>query len=245
VSTAAATSVQEIQGFEDQLRAYLSQQDSAPEGLESLRDLAVETRTRLLDLDAAEIELELNDALRLEIRGYILNAVRTLLRVPDAETEEQARRYAAEALVDLEATRHILRDAVDHEPLRTASHAGTPVLSRADAARHMTEWLPRLSREQQAELLGVDPRSLARWREDADKPAAWRAEMVVELAGIIRHSWTNEGVYRWFLRPHPFLDGRRPLEVLAMSDEELRSSSSDWEVLLTNAARGGRAPVAS
>ncbi len=245
MSTTAAMSVEDIARFEDQLRAYVAQQDDAPAGLASLRDLAVETLTRLLDLDEAEIELELSDALRLEMRGYILNTVRALLRLPDAATDEQALRFAADALVNLEATRHILRDAVDHEPLRTAEHAGHPMLSRADAARHMTEWLPGLSREQQAELLGVDPRSLARWREQPDKPASWRTEIAVELVGIIRHSWTDEGVYRWFLRPHPFLDDRRPVDVLSMSEKELQESHSDWEGRLIDAARGGRGQVAS
>lgn len=245
LSTAAAMSVEEITRFEDQLRAYVSQQDSAPAGLASLQKLAVETRTRLLDLDEAEIELELNDSLRLEMRGYILNALRALLQVPDASSEEQARRLAAEALVELEATRHILRDAVDHEPLRTARHVCHPALSRADAVRHVNQWLPALSREQQAELLGVDPRSLARWREETDKPATWRVEMTVELAGIVRHSWTDEGVFRWFLRAHPVLDGRRPIDVLATPPEELEQSDTDWEAQLVAAARGGRAQVAT
>lgn len=238
-------SVEEIARFEDQLRSYVAQQDDAPAGLASLQELAEETHTRLLGLDEAEIELELSDALRLEIRGYILNALRALQRLRDAATNEQARRFAADALVDLEATRHILRDAVDHEPLRTAEHAGHALLSRADAARHITEWLPGLSREQQAELLGVDPRSLARWRGDTDKPASWRTEIAVEIVGIIRHSWTNEGVYRWFLRPHPFLDGHRPVDVLSMSEKELEESDADWESRLVDAARGGRAQVAS
>lgn len=238
-------SVQEIQDFENQLRGFLSQQSSAPVGLESLRDLVVETRTKLLNLDEAEIELELSDALRLEMRGYILNAVRTLLKVTEATGEDEALRLVAEALVDLEATRHILRDGVDHEPLRTAEHAGNPMLSRADAARHMTEWLPGLSREQQAELLGVDPRSLSRWREEDDRPAPWASEIAVEIVGVIRHSWTNEGVYRWFFRRHPELDGHRPVDVLAMSPEELRESDTDWEGRLINAARGGRAQLAT
>jgi uncharacterized protein (DUF2384 family) len=236
-------SVKEIARFEDEFRRFVSSQNSAPIGLQSLRTLAVETSTRLLDLDEAEIELELSDGLRLEMRGYILNALRTLRQVPEA-SEDEAIRLAAEALLELEATRHILRDAADHEPLRTGATAGSAMLSRADAARHMIEWLPRLSREQQAELLGVDPRSLARWREDADKPASWQAEMAVELVGIIRHSWTNEGVYRWFSRPHPQLDGRSPLDVLSMSDEDLRADL-DWEGRLFDAARGGRAQLAT
>ncbi len=246
VSHTAVLSVdEEIDRFEDQLRAYVSRQHDAPAGLATLRELAAETRDRILDLDDAEIELELNDALRLEMRGYILNAVRALVRVRDAATDEQARRFAAEALVDLEATRHILRDAVDHEPLHTAEKSGEAMLSRADAARHMSEWLPALSRDQQADLLGVEPRSLVRWRKDREKPASWRAEMAVELVGVLRHSWTNEGVYRWFLRPHPFLDGRRPIDVLSMTEKALQDSDTDWEGRLVDAARGGRAQVAS
>ena len=60
---------------------------------------------------------------------------------------------------------------------------------------------------------------------------------MIELIGILRHSWTNEGVARWFGRAHPMLDDQTPLSVLDDDDP-------DWEVRLIDAARATRAQTA-
>lgn len=229
----ATAPAQEIEAFEERFREYVLR-DHAPAGLDGLDELARRTNDRLLALSKDALELELSDALRNELRQYLLAALRTLNEIVHSSQADEQRRYAAETLVELEAVRHIFRDAIDHEPLRSTHPDGSAFLSRAGAADQITKWLPRLSRDEQAELLGIEARTLLRWKEMPDAPAPRPAELATELVGILRHSWTNEGVARWFQRSHPLLDGRTPAEVLAEDDP-------DWEQRLLNAARAGRA----
>lgn len=227
----------ELTEFERDLQRLITG-DDAPVGDRSLFDRIDETLARLLELSQADIQLELSETLRVELLQYCLTTVAKLDNARRAgENTEMARRYVAEALLDLEAMRHIIRDAIDHEPLRTLDLGGRErALSKHDAARHVEQWLPRLTVEQRAEMLGTDARTLRRWRDAGDASAPRRAELAVDLAAVLRHSWTDEGVLRWFSRPHPMLDGHAPNDVI---------DNVDWELRLRDAARAARVLTAT
>lgn len=227
----------ELTEFERDLQRLITG-DDAPVGDRSLLDRIDETLRRLLELSQADIQLELSETLRVELLQYCLTTVAKLDSAKRAGKDtEMARRHVAEALLDMEAMRHIIRDAIDHEPLRTfEAGGGQYALSRHDAVRHTEQWLPRLTAEQRAELLGTDARTLRRWKDADQAPAPRRAELAVDLAAVLRHSWTDEGVLRWFSRPHPMLDGQAPIDVI----DEI-----DWEPRLRDAARAARVLTAT
>jgi|GEM_PF-2151980 len=226
--------LEEVEGFEEDLRALVAGRTNAPGGTKALVKLADRTLNRLLELDAQHIDLELSDALRAEINVYVLDALRYLKKIRTDRTDADNLAYGRKALLELEATRHILRDGLDHEPLRTFGTAERPQLSRADAVRQLQTWLPRLEKERRAELLGISTKTLSRWATTDDKPATWRAEIATVLVGILQHSWTDEGVYRWFSRPHPQLQNQTPHALL-------QAETGDAEQQLIAVARGGRA----
>jgi hypothetical protein len=244
MGTAAAGAVDTLESFETRLRAEVFRED-APDGLDALGELAAQTRDELLALSEQRLQLELSADLFREMDGYTLTAVRALNTAAKAETSDAVRRQLfADALVDIEALRHILRDGIDHEPLRTVDADGATFLSRSGAVAQISKWLPRLTAAEQAVLLGLDERQARRWREGGDRPASERAQIVVELVGVLRHSWTNEGVVRWFARRHPMLDDRTPDAVLALlaGDED---SQVDWETRLRDAASATRSMTAT
>lgn len=85
--------------------------------------------------------------------------------------------------------------------------------SKADTVRRMKDLLGSLSGERIAEILGTSPRTLTRWKGD-EHPANRRAAVATELTSILTQSWTEEGVYRWFSRPHPELSNATPISLL-------------------------------
>lgn len=232
----AEAAVAELGDFGREIEALISRND-APTGTTSVAERAAETRDKLLELSEDGLELELSVDLRQRYAGFVLAAVRALNRFVNTTDEEARIGYATDALIEIEAVRHVLRDGLDHEPVRTTTPSGSVVLTRADAVAHVERWVPRLTRERQAVILGIDPRDISRWKRDgAASPATRRAELAVEIVGILRHSWTDEGVARWFTRAHPALAERRPVDVI---DDE------DWEHRLMDAARSGRAQTAT
>lgn len=96
----------------------------------------------------------------------------------------------------------------------------------------MTELLGSLSGQQIAELLGISPRTLTRWKARG-RPANRRAAIATELTSILVHSWTEDGVYRWFHRPHPQLGSATPISLLNTGDPV-------HDERLLSAALGGR-----
>lgn len=228
----------DLAALEDQFRAYAVGGKGPAPGLNTIRKLITKTLDQLQSLRDQHIVLELSDELRAEILGYMMDAQTSLIHASAAETEKTRMGQLQEAIIKLEALRHVLRDGVETEPLRSGSIAGKPVLTRADAVRQLEDWFPRLEKSHLATLLGVSTRTVDRWRELSDAAAPWQAEMGVQLAGVLRHSWTGEGVVRWFGRARPELGGRTPSQVLTESD-------SDLEQQLLRAAQSGRAPVAT
>jgi uncharacterized protein (DUF2384 family) len=116
-----------------------------------------------------------------------------------------------EVRLGLEQVRQALRDIVDERP--------------ADADRPLAptlRWLVTTVAAPQADLadlFGVSPRTLQRWLSESDPTGpsgddAMRVRLVARVVAQLRHSFTGPGTLRWFLRPHPALDGRRPSELL-------------------------------
>lgn len=128
-----------------------------------------------------------------------------------------------------ERVRHVIRDALDEQV------AGTD----GDTAAVIDELLQRLpdtNREEVAELLGVNRRTLARWAQQTGAPKR-RLRTVARLVAILRHNWTEDGIVAWFHRPRRELDGRTPLAVLG-------EENFDDQALIT-AARAGRSMYAT
>ncbi len=110
-------------------------------------------------------------------------------------------------------------------------HVGGIGQNSADVMRSLRETLPSISLTQLAALLGRSQRQVNRWATQTSAPAR-RLELVARIAALLRHSWTEEGVVAWFLRPRSDLGGKTPVDVI---DEPAR------ELDLITAARRGRA----
>ena len=135
-----------------------------------------------------------------------------------------------ELLIRIERIRHVIRDALDEYVVGQGE-------STASVVAQLLHWLPRTSRNDLAELLGIDRRTLLRWRAQTRRPPSRRLEVVARLVAILRHSWTEDGVVAWFHRARPELGGRTPLAVLgeARFDEDA----------LIGAARASRSQYAT
>ena len=130
---------------------------------------------------------------------------------------------ADKALLEAEAIRHVVRDVLDEQPptrLRDARSVVTLI----------EEWLPDLSVRQLAEILGVSERQIQRRRHEGGA-STHRMQLVARLVAILRHAWTDQGVYAWFTRPRSELNDMTPLELL---------DDPGSERALVLAARGGR-----
>jgi uncharacterized protein (DUF2384 family) len=131
-------------------------------------------------------------------------------------------------LLRLERIRHVVRDALDEHVAGIASDAGL-VLQDLD------RWLPHTPDRVIAELVGVDRRTLSRWRKQS-KPPARRLREVARLVAILAHNWSEEGIVAWFYRGRRDLNGRRPITLL---DDPM------YDEALLSAARSGRSQYAT
>jgi transcriptional regulator with XRE-family HTH domain len=118
----------------------------------------------------------------------------------------------------------LVRDAMD-------GHVGGLGQSSADVMQSLRRVLPSISQVELAALLGRSQRQVLRWARQAGAPPR-RLELVTRIAMLLRHSWTEEGVVAWFMRPRPDLGGKKPIDLL---DEPSR------ELELIAVARRGRA----
>jgi hypothetical protein len=131
-------------------------------------------------------------------------------------------------MIMLERIRHVVRDALDEHVSGTTGDVGV-VMSELE------RWLPHVSDQTIATLVGVDRRSLSRWRGRGGQPRR-SLRIFARLVAILRHNWDEEGVIAWFGRPRRDLDGRRPAALLA---------DPNAEDALLSAARYGRNQYAS
>jgi uncharacterized protein (DUF2384 family) len=113
---------------------------------------------------------------------------------------------ADRALLEAEAVRHVVRDVLQEQPPAELRDAKAVVAL-------IENWLSGLTVRQMAELLGISERQFQRRRQDGGA-STHRMQLVARLVAVLRHAWTDQGVYEWFKRPRPDLDDRAPLELL-------------------------------
>lgn len=131
-------------------------------------------------------------------------------------------------LIMLERIRHVVRDALDEHVNGAAGDVG---LVMSDLER----WLPHISDRTIAGLVGVDRRTLSRWRHLSGPPRR-DLRIFARLVAILRHNWDEQGVVAWFHRPRRDLGGRKPASLLADPNAEAE---------LLSAARSGRSQYAT
>lgn len=156
-----------------------------------------------------------------EIRGDLLAITQSVL----AHDPKRPLDSYEQALLRLEAIRHVIRDALDqHLP---GEHDARALLAGLEMA------LPRIGRRELARLLGTSERSLQRVlasRAVVEPPR--RLLLIARIVEVLRRSWTPEGVVAWMERPRPALGGASPLDAI---DDPAR----EQDVLAL--ARAGRA----
>jgi hypothetical protein len=132
-------------------------------------------------------------------------------------------------LLATERVRHVIRDALDER-------AGGEEGDTAAVMARLDDRLPGVTRDDLAGIVGVDRRTLSRWRSSAAPPGG-RLRLVARLVAILEHSWTPAGIVAWFHRPRRDLGGRTPLAVLSRRNPD--------EEALVSAARAGRSMYAT
>jgi uncharacterized protein (DUF2384 family) len=134
-----------------------------------------------------------------EFRGLLLDSVRAL------QSQEPLDAYD-KLLLNAEAIRHLLRDAIDGHVRGGEDNVGGVV-------EQLGQWLPRVSQAELAALMGISTRQYQRWALSRAAPSR-RAQLVARLIAILRRAWTPEGVVAWFYRPRPALGDHAPIDVL-------------------------------
>jgi uncharacterized protein (DUF2384 family) len=94
----------------------------------------------------------------------------------------------------------------------------------------LDQWLPHVPDQTIANLVGVDRRTLSRWRGQTGQPRR-NLRLLARLVAILRHNWDEEGIVAWFGRPRRDLAGRRPAALI---------EDPNAEAELIEAARSGR-----
>jgi hypothetical protein len=161
------------------------------------------TASRLSDAINRSVPPSLSPEQLAEIRGELLEI---LQRVADRDPERPLD-SVEEALLGLEAIRHIVRDALDQQ---------SPGEGDARALLHnLQEALPRIGRKDLAELLGTSERSIQRTLASTTvvEPSR-RLRIVSRLVSLLRRGWTPEGVVAWFYRSRPELGERSVIDAI-------------------------------
>ena len=180
-------------------------------------DLTTNTLERIAELDDDLHVADFDPEWVAEFRGLLLDIVRA------TQTKEPLDAYD-KLLLNTEAIRHLLRDAVDGHVRGCEDNVGGMV-------QQLTQWLPRVSQAELAQLMGISIRQFQRWTTSDAAPSR-RAQLVARLIAILRRSWTPEGVVAWFYRPRPSMNSQAPIDVLG-------DPAYEQELLL--AVRHGRA----
>lgn len=205
-----------VEPFVQEVAKAASSEDVDPSFGDRLRD----TARRLIDLNGELREEDFDPSALAEFRGIIINA---LGDVANADPDRPLDTVDA-ILVRGEQLRHLVRDALD-------GYVGGSGRSSAEVLKALRATLPSIPQVELAALLGRSQRQVHRWAAQGSPPNR-RLELVARIAALLRHSWTEEGVVAWFLRPRPDLGGRKPVDLL---------DDTNREVDLITAARRGRA----
>jgi uncharacterized protein (DUF2384 family) len=184
---------------------------------ETYRQRVKDTTTRLVHLDDELHGADFDPEWIAEFRGLLLDSLRAL------QNEEQLDAFD-KLLLNVEALRHLLRDALDGHVERSEEDIAAIV-------QQLQQWLPRVSQQEFAGLMGISTRQYQRWAQMHSEPTR-RAQIVARLIAILRRAWTDAGVVAWFYRPRPELDDKSPVDVL----DDLA-----YEQALFRAVRQGRA----
>jgi hypothetical protein len=131
-------------------------------------------------------------------------------------------------LIEQERIRHVVRDALDEQVTGIAGDASAVM-------GELERRLPDIPDRVIADLLGVNRRTLSRWKRQSGRPPRRALRVFARVVAILCHSWDAEGVIAWFGRPRQDLDGRSPRALL---------EDPSAEPLLLNAARSGRSQYA-
>jgi transcriptional regulator with XRE-family HTH domain len=205
---------QEISGLQEALEAAVQSNALDAEVFERIHATVLAAAGRV----NARLPFHVDADARDEIRRRLLDLV-TLQAGVSAPPLDVADRFLLEA----EAIRHVLRELLDEQPL-------AELRDGAQTIALLEKWVPGLAVKQLAELLGVSERQLQRMRHGTG-PSSHRIQVVARLVAILRHAWTDQGVYAWFQRPRADLGGGRPIGLL--------DDPANERVLLL-AARAGR-----
>jgi AraC-like DNA-binding protein len=180
----------------------------------------VETARRLSVQVSNDLPPQLEPEAVAEIRKIIINLLDRLEHVDPTRPLDVIDLF----FVQLEAVRHILRDALDE-------HAGC----REDDARplvaYLQQALPRVTQADQARLAGMSTRHLQRLGKDGGVPP-YQLVLAARLVKLLRYVWNPEGVIAWFYRERAVLDGHAPIDL---------AGDPGFEASLVRLARQGRA----
>lgn len=212
----------EVGELRDAFLEAATQLERAPEVDSSFRErwTTIGRRVREVKEDLKPADFDADQA---------FSAMESLFDIRDLLAETPSLDTIDRLLVETERVRQVIRDALDE---RVAGPEGSVDL----VVGELTRSLPSVRRDAIAELVGVDRRTLTRWRTQT-RPPSGRLRMVARLVAILRHNWTEEGITAWFHRPRRDLGGRTPLALLAESPID--------EQALISAACAGRAMYAS
>jgi hypothetical protein len=171
------------------------------------------------------IQAEDYDKEQLATLATTLLDIRDQLDRPDARDNLEV---CDQLMIMLERIRHVVRDAIDEHVSGVSGDVGT-VMAELD------RWLPHIPDQTIAGLVGVNRRTLLRWRHLSGSPHR-NLRIFARLVAILRHNWDEEGIVAWFDRSRRDLGGRKPAALLA---------DPNVEDELISAARSGRNQYAS
>jgi hypothetical protein len=161
-----------------------------------------DTSRRLIELNDELHEDDFDPRALAEFRGIIINTIKA---VEEADPDRPLDTVDS-ILVHAEQLRHIVRDAMD-------GHVTGAGQSSAEVMESLRGVLPSVGQIELAALLGRSQRQVQRWARQTGAPPR-RLELVTRIAMLLRHSWTEEGVVAWFLRPRKDLNGKKPIDLL-------------------------------
>jgi len=199
--------------------ALIAELGDASTGLtdEAYKQRVTDTLARLVQVDGELHKADFDPEWVAEFRGLLLDSMRAI-------QNEAPMNAFDKLLLNIEALRHLLRDAIDGHVERSEEDIAAVV-------EQLRQWLPRVSQPEFADLMGISTRQYQRWGQTHAEPTR-RAQIVARLIAILRRSWTDAGVVAWFYRPRPELDDKAPVDVI---------DDAAWEQALFRAVRQGRA----
>ncbi len=208
-----------LAAVQDDLRRSASAADASQE-------LVLHRLRKTFDRAFAALDQDVRVQVPIERRRTFTELIETLGTLANRHDDAVLTLDEVDGLLNrIEAARHVLRDALDHADELAVADSQALI-------EQLSAWLPGVQQKELAMLLGVQPRTLQRWRADGGRPLDERQRLVADLVAVLRHGWTPRGVLRWFERPHPALDGAAPVDLL---DDEAHAPA------LRTAAVAGRA----